>query len=135
MNVRPCKGCGRLFNYIAGPYLCPGCREKLEEKFQTVKKYIEEHQGASMREVAEVCEVDMSQIKQWLREERLEITSESVIKLSCEGCGAQITSGRFCDQCRYNITAGFKNIVDEHKKATEPQKTQKPGSAKMRFMQ
>lgn len=135
MNVRPCKGCGRLFNYIAGPHLCPVCREKLEDKFQEVKAYIEEHKGVSMQEVSEVCEVEMPQIKQWIREERLEITSDSAIRLSCEGCGAQITSGRFCDQCKYNITAGFKNIVAEHKKANEANKPQKTGSAKMRFMQ
>lgn len=135
MNVKPCKGCGRLFNYIAGPNLCPVCREKLEEKFQEVKLYIEDHKGVSMQEVAEVCDVDMKQIKQWLREERLELTSDSVIRISCEGCGALITSGRFCDQCRYNITSGFNNIVAEHKKANEPQKPQRSGSAKMRFMQ
>jgi len=135
MNVKPCKGCGRLFNYIAGPSLCPACRDKLEEKFQEVKKFIEENKGVSMQEVSDKCDVDMGQIKKWLREERLEITSESAIRLSCEGCGAPITSGRFCDQCRYNITAGFNSIVADHKKAAEANKPQKSGSAKMRFMQ
>ena len=32
MNVRNCRHCGRIFNYVAGPIMCPACREKMEEK-------------------------------------------------------------------------------------------------------
>ena len=39
MNVRNCKECGRLFNYIAGPPICPACKEELEKKFQKAKEY------------------------------------------------------------------------------------------------
>ena len=87
MNVRNCRGCGRLFNYISGPSLCPACREKLEEKFQQVKEYIRENPGVGIREVSEACEVETSQINQWLREERLELTEDSPLMLSCESCG------------------------------------------------
>jgi len=27
--------CGHIFNYVAGPILCPHCREKMEAKFHT----------------------------------------------------------------------------------------------------
>ena len=30
MNVRNCRKCGKIFNYIAGPFVCPACREELE---------------------------------------------------------------------------------------------------------
>lgn len=41
MEVKNCKNCGRLYNYIGGVYrLCPECMRKLEEKFQEVKDYI-----------------------------------------------------------------------------------------------
>lgn len=134
MNVRPCKGCSRLFNYIAGPHLCPACREKLEQKFQQVKEYINEHRGVSMQTVSEECEVENTQIKQWLREGRLEITDDSAIFINCESCGAPIKSGRFCNQCSYKMQTGFNNIVQDYKKQNEP-KHEKTGSAKMRFMQ
>ena len=42
MDVRNCKGCGKLFNYMSGAQLCPECREKLEKKFSSVKDYIGE---------------------------------------------------------------------------------------------
>ena len=43
MNVRNCRKCGKLFNHIMGMPVCPACREKLEQKFQEVKKYIREN--------------------------------------------------------------------------------------------
>ena len=47
MEVKNCKNCGRLYNYIGGVYrLCPECMRKLEEKFQEVKDYIEDNPRA-----------------------------------------------------------------------------------------
>ena len=48
MDVRNCKGCGKLFNYMSGAQLCPECRAKLEKKFSGVKDYIGEHPQASI---------------------------------------------------------------------------------------
>ena len=36
MEVRTCSKCKRLFNYLSGASICPGCKAKLEEKFQEV---------------------------------------------------------------------------------------------------
>ena len=44
MDVRNCKGCGRLFNYYGGVPLCKTCKDKLEEKFQEVKEYLRQNQ-------------------------------------------------------------------------------------------
>jgi hypothetical protein len=53
MEVKNCKNCGRLYNYIGGVYrLCPECMRKLEEKFQEVKDYIENNPRADMREIS-----------------------------------------------------------------------------------
>ena len=43
MEVVTCKSCGRLFNYLSGPRICPACQKKIEEKFVEVKKYVREH--------------------------------------------------------------------------------------------
>ena len=32
MDVRNCKNCGKLFQYVGKP-LCPACNKKLEDKF------------------------------------------------------------------------------------------------------
>ena len=79
--------CGKIFNYVVGPVICPRCREAREEKFQEVKKYIDEHRGADILEVSEECDVEPGQIHQWIREERLQFADDSPIKIACEGCG------------------------------------------------
>ena len=97
MNVRNCRKCGKMFNYITGVPICPSCKEAMEAKFQEVKEYIREHKGAGIQEVSEACDVEVQQITQWLREDRLEVTEGSNIMLNCETCGAPIRSGRFCE--------------------------------------
>ena len=73
MDVRNCRKCGRIFNYVMGPIMCPACVEAQEAKFQTVKTYIRENPGVGVPEVARECDVETSQIYQWLREERLQL--------------------------------------------------------------
>ena len=41
MNVRNCRKCGTIFNYVMGPIVCPACREALEEKFKEVNEAYE----------------------------------------------------------------------------------------------
>ena len=133
MDVRNCRSCGRLFNYVSGPFVCPACREKLEEKFQEVKKYIQENRGSTIAAVAEACEVDANQIRQWIREERLEF-AEGSMELGCEKCGAPITSGRFCAACK----ASMVNTLNDVYKPATPQQPQRKdngdGGPKMRFI-
>ena len=132
MDVRNCRGCGKLFNYVSGPFMCPACREKLEETFQTVKKYIQDHPGVGVKEVAEECDVDAGQIRQWIREERLEF-SEGSMELGCEKCGKPITSGRFCPACKASMANSLGNVYQSQ----APVKNDKPdpsGGPKMRFL-
>ena len=103
MEVKNCKGCGRLFNYLQGPPLCPACTADLENKFQQVKDYLRENPKAQLNQIAEDNEVSVKQIRQWVREERLTFTEESQITLDCENCGAPILTGRFCDRCRTSL--------------------------------
>ena len=100
MEVRACRQCKRLFNYLSGPSICPGCKAKLEEKFQEVKEYIRENPTHGITEVAEATEVSSNQIRRWIREERLSFSEESGVGLDCESCGAMIRSGRLCQKCK-----------------------------------
>ena len=136
MNVRNCRLCGRIYNYVAGPNICPNCRDGMEAKFQEVKEYIREHKGCGIQEVADACDVETGQIRQWLREDRLEVTEDSAIFLNCESCGAPIRSGRFCEKCAYNMKQGFDEAIGAGKKAAAPkQPERKDGDkAKMRFL-
>lgn len=110
MEVKACKDCGRLFNYIGGARLCADCRVGLEEKFGEVKKYIQEHKNATIAQVSEEMEVSQRQITQWIREERLAFSEDSTIRFNCDSCGTQIRTGRFCDKCKSDMTRGLNNL-------------------------
>lgn len=136
MNVRNCKKCGRLYNYVAGPMLCPLCREELEATFQKVKKYVDENKGASVQQVVEECEVEIQQIREWIREERLEFSEGSSIGVACEKCGASIRTGRFCDKCKAEMTSGLQSVLDANKPKPAPERIKdSSNNPRMRFLQ
>lgn len=135
MNVRNCKKCGRIFNYVAGPPICPNCRAEQEELFQKTKSYIQDNKEASVYQVAEECEVDIQQLKQWIREERLEFADGSAIGVSCEKCGKSIKTGRFCEKCKAEMANGLNEVLESNKPKKEMPKPQNPkDNPKMRFL-
>ncbi len=136
MNARNCRKCGRVFNYVMGPVMCPRCREALEEKFQEVKKYVQDHPGSDIMEVSEECDVDPSQIRQWIREDRLQFADDSPIRIPCESCGTMIKSGRFCEKCKREMSNEFNHAIgkDKPKVAAAQPAPKKSERDRMRFL-
>lgn len=133
MNVRNCRKCGNLFNYVSGPPFCPACRDELEKKFKEVKKYVQDHKGATIPQVSEACEVDKHQIRQWVREERLEFADSGATGISCEKCGAPIRTGRFCEKCKMSMTNDLQSVVSKPKPAVQKKKDPRD-NPRMRFL-
>lgn len=133
MDVRNCKTCGRMFNYIGGPSICPSCSKLLEDQFDDVKKYIYDHPGVGIQEVSQEMNVSVAQIQKWLKEERLSFSDSSEIALNCELCGARILTGRFCKNCKGSMANQLNSVLPkkEAPKKPEPQKTEN----KMRFLE
>lgn len=131
MEVRNCKQCGRLYNYVGGTYknLCPACADKIEAKFVSAKTYIEENPGASINEVSEAVEINVKQIEKWVREERLFFADDSPIGIPCEKCGKTIKTGRYCHDCATALEDTFKEM---YRTDTTVKKT--PRDNKMRFI-
>ena len=109
MDVKNCKSCGRLFNYMSGPVMCPNCQQ-----------------------VAEAMDVSVKQIKQWIREERLALSQPSADGILCEHCGTPICSGRFCDKCKVTMQNTLSSALDKPKEP-EIKKRERDGN-KMRFL-
>lgn len=110
MDVRNCKSCGRLFNFMGRSPICPMCEKKLDEKFQEVKKYIYDNPGAGIQEVSEENDVTIAQIKKWVREERLCFSDDSPVGIECESCGKTIKTGRFCAYCKDKMANNLGNL-------------------------
>ena len=133
MNVRNCKKCGRVFNYVTGQPICPACKQELEDKFQQVKEFINNNRGATISTVSEECDVEVNQIRQWIREERLVFAEGSGITLECEICGASILTGRYCDKCKAETMRSLTGAGRQSEVQKPVQKREKE-SPRMRFL-
>ena len=134
MNIRTCKKCRRLFNYVMGPSFCPACREQEEDKFQEVKKYVQEHGRCRMQEVAEACDVTMKQIQQWIRDDRLMLSDDSPMGIECERCGKMIKGGKYCPTCSNEMAAKFQAAMGNPFAAQVAEKQDTRTSARMRYL-
>lgn len=115
-DVRNCKRCGKIYNYIGGIPLCHACREADEQDFKRVKEYLYENPGATLSEVSTVLEISVEKIKAYLKEGRLEIIGEDAnVVLECENCGKSIKTGRFCDECTKSLAKGFDATAKQMK--------------------
>ncbi|MDD3172807.1 MAG: flagellar protein [Herbinix sp.] len=132
MEVRNCRGCGKIFNYMSGPPLCPTCSAAMDKKFEGVKEYVYDHPGVGIQDVSEEMEVSIPQIKQWIREERLSFAEDSMIGLECEGCGVTIKTGRFCKECKDKLAKGLTDLYPQEKPVQQPKETN--DGNKMRFL-
>ena len=130
MEVRNCRSCGRLFNYMGGAPLCPACQKKLEEKFQEVKAFLEENPNSSVETVAEELDVSVNQIRQWIRVERLSLSVAGADGIVCETCGKPIRTGRFCEKCKNNMANALAESIH---KPEPPQETERDKN-RMRFL-
>ncbi|HHT96594.1 MAG TPA: flagellar protein [Clostridiales bacterium] len=132
MDVRNCKSCGRIFNYLSGAPLCPGCLKILEDKFDKVKEFVYKNPNVGISEVAEAGEVSVSQINQWIRDERLSFSENSDIGIDCESCGTTIRTGRFCKSCKNGLTRDLQSAYPTRPAANTYQTTDE--KSKMRFL-
>lgn len=111
-DVRNCKRCGRIFNYIGGAPLCQACKDDDEDEFKKIKEYLYANPGAPMSLVATELDISVEKIKRFLREGRLEIVGdEPNFVLDCESCGKSIKTGRYCDACEKELASGLRGIA------------------------
>ncbi|TCT14011.1 flagellar operon protein (TIGR03826 family) [Natranaerovirga pectinivora] len=134
MDVRNCKTCGKIFNYIGGQPICPTCKRNLEDKFQEVKAYIKDNPEAQIYQVAEDTDVNINQLRQWIREERLTFSDSSTIGIECEKCGITIKTGRFCNRCKEDIAHNLGSAYGTQKKEEVNEFKNKDTTSKMRYL-
>ncbi|WP_010681200.1 MerR family transcriptional regulator [Acetivibrio cellulolyticus] len=117
-DVRNCKRCNKIFNYIGGAPICQDCKQLDEVNFKKVKEYLYDHPRSSLFDVSKELEISVQQIKVYLKEGRLEIVgSEGNMILECERCGKSITTGRFCNECSKEVTNDIKSTADQMNKS------------------
>lgn len=135
MDVRNCRRCGSIFNYVSGVPVCPACREEEERKFQIVKKYIQDNVQAEIPEIIANCDVSHNQIMNWIRHERLVFADSSPIGIDCEGCGTMIKTGTLCDRCKHEFSYRLNNSGKTKASQFPAQQKNRTDNPKMRYLE
>ena len=116
-----CEECGSPLKYKGiGEYACERCGHLMYDDYGIVRNYLEVNPGATTGMVSRATGVKESEIKNMLREQKLEIREDSRTFLKCDGCGKSITSGRYCEDCSRIAVAAAKR--KREKEAQEEKK-------------
>ena len=85
--------------------------------------------------VSEDNDVSVQQIRQWIREERLEFSKDSPVGIECEACGASIRTGRYCEACKKNMSDSLRRSITPAKPLVDHNSNKKQRDRdKMRFL-
>jgi len=103
-----CTRCGKFFETNGFYDMCPICLKLDIEDFDRIRQYLLEHPGAKLFEVSTSLNIPISQIKRYLREERLEILEKDNPFLKCASCHKPISTGQYCDDCAKSSPHSFK---------------------------
>lgn len=113
-SMRNCPKCGNVFTFVKNP-ICRECQQKEDEIFETVRQYLKEHNDKTIEEVAEATDVSVKKILRYIKEGKIDVSTNENIKSACENCGKPVTSGRYCDSCASKIS---KNLTSNISKPT-----------------
>ncbi len=98
-NIKYCDVCHRPLSSEYEKDLCPVCME--EEMFSQVREYIRAN-DVNEYDVAEHFDLPLRQVKDWIREGRIEYKTDQPVKMTqlhCLECGAPIAFGSYCQTC------------------------------------
>ena len=136
MDIRNCPECGRLFNFIRSD-ICPECKKKTEQQFETIKQYILRNPKSNVARIAEDTEIPEKVIAGYIKEGR--IVLGAVVEdtgVNCELCGISIRVGRFCEACAKKLREGFEQSeaeVRNNSQVNEEKDPNKPEWSRSRF--
>ncbi len=116
-----CPVCGEHFTYKGvGEYQCEKCGRVEYDDYGIVRNYIESHKGATVVEISAATGISQSVIHGLLRQERLQVASDSRVFLNCKSCGKEIRSGMYCPTC-----AKLAEAAEARKKAAAEREARK----------
>jgi len=123
MPISNCMRCGSIFSRV-DKLICPECLKKEEENFGKAMEWLRDNPGKNIQALCEATGIDRQNILRWIRENRIATTEPSDM-VRCKKCGAPISAGNLCDQCKL----GFANKVTKNPKTTgrPPQPISKEG--------
>lgn len=113
MAARQCLKCRTLFNYYSGDPICPRCKEELEGSFKIVRKFLRQYPNSTIGQTEEATGVPAKYITKFIRDGRLELSTDSPIGIDCQRCGKNIHIGHYCEECETEIRKEFNTAMNK----------------------
>ncbi|OOB80170.1 MAG: hypothetical protein BEN19_06325 [Epulopiscium sp. Nuni2H_MBin003] len=113
MEVKTCRECKKLFQYVSGKRVCPVCLKKHAQWLIDVKDYIREQPTCTINKIHEDIGVPIRIIEDFIRDGSLELSAGSSISVKCTMCGSPITKGKVCDKCNASRLNDMTNAGKE----------------------
>lgn len=99
-KFKKCKKCGgNVLPKADGEYVCEECGEIYLDDYGKIKKYMNEHNGATMQEISKNTGVSIGSIKEFIGNCKLEFKQPSSAYMKCDVCGTLLTCGKICSRC------------------------------------
>ncbi|MBC7462288.1 MAG: hypothetical protein H7287_13080 [Thermoleophilia bacterium] len=111
-SIDTCNACGKLFPRAA-MRLCTACAVIEENRFQLVREYLQENDGAAVTEIARATQVSSSDVRRFLESGRLIDITASATRCTCGGMGER------CRFCRSKLAGPFREMQQKMKSDLE----------------
>ena len=118
-HLGACYKCRSIYNNAVNEFFCPACSPEMDAKIEDINKYIEEHEDATIAEIAEKFDITQELFKK--------LQKKSLIKYRCRMCGEIVLEGMLCDKCKTKAIVNLSSI--NYEKPTLPEV-----KAKMHFV-
>lgn len=99
-DIDKCNACGKLFPRV-NIRLCTKCAIVEEHRFELVRQFLQEHEGAVVGEVSQATGVSASDVQYFMERGRL-VALENVC--TCGGIGER------CRFCRSRLSSGLRDL-------------------------
>ncbi len=99
-----CIDCNRYFR-LDSEGRCPECASFDIQLVDVARKFILNYPDTSREKIAEVLDVDINRVDEWIRLKKIRCVS---IRKVCPNCGNVIINRFYCDSCGFNAEPLFK---------------------------
>lgn len=101
-SIDTCNACGKLFPRTS-VRLCSGCAMDEGNRFELVRDYVLENDGASISDIARGTCVSGSDVRRFMDDGRL-VTTSDLTTCTCAGVGTR------CRACRAQLSSTFRDM-------------------------
>lgn len=122
-QLQNCPRCGTLF--VKGMHnMCTDCYNKIEQSFETVRKYLRnrDNRSSDIHDLSENTGVSVNQIRQFILQNRLNLSELPNMGYPCEHCETPIRDGKFCRPCQSKFSKELGGVYEEELKRKEQEK-------------